>query len=594
METANGAGRTPWVLPRERAGCEHLASESSAAVKVLLKRYAAGLRWGRRIREGKVRPKEHSEGDAHDERPAKRRTLEYPTCATCRMDLRRPFVCLECMHAACLFHDPAADGVSSAKPAGEVGASHICLHLTEAAHAYACDIIHGTLFCAACDDVVYDPRFDAVRRCENGRSCVPRADEAALDKFVQSDAFAPRGLRNMGSTCFLNVILQSFIHNPLLRNYFLSDRHNAALCSLGKECLACEMDKLYAEFFAPGSGKGPYGPTTFLYAIWMDSSSSELSQTGQHDAHEMFISALNGVHNALTQHAMSCSALPHFPIDDRLAQAKMGARGKASSAHAAMDMDHGAACPCVVHRTFCGLLQSSVTCLRCGSTTHTKEPFLDLSLDVRKDDAPLEAQAMELAFAAGKKRRGKKDEKEKKVRESVAGTPSTQPQSVLACLARYCAPEQLPEASYRCSDCQHRAGAVKQLALLQLPPVLCIQLKRFEHSASAAKVDVPVQFPLSINVRDCCVDARADEGSDDPRDAAAHAYDLFTVVVHEGTMTSGHYTNFSKWKNETQWFRFDDDKVAKVHVAQVLGARAYQLFYVRRTLWNHASHGIHV
>ena len=57
----------------------------------------------------------------------------------------------------------------------------------------------------------------------------------------------PRGLRNMGATCFLNVILQSFLHNPLLRNHFLSDRHNAALCAAGRDCLACEMDKLFKE-----------------------------------------------------------------------------------------------------------------------------------------------------------------------------------------------------------------------------------------------------------------------------------------------------------------------------------------------------------
>jgi uncharacterized UBP type Zn finger protein len=66
-----------------------------------------------------------------------------------------------------------------------------------------------------------------------------------------------RGLLNLGQTCALNTVLQSFLHNPLLRNYFLSDNHNSRLFSLsesskfkqckGKECMCCEMDRLFSE-----------------------------------------------------------------------------------------------------------------------------------------------------------------------------------------------------------------------------------------------------------------------------------------------------------------------------------------------------------
>lgn len=55
-----------------------------------------------------------------------------------------------------------------------------------------------------------------------------------------------RGLLNLGQTCFLNVVLQSFAHNPLLRNYFLGDKHNCKLCKL-KDCTCCEMDKFFSE-----------------------------------------------------------------------------------------------------------------------------------------------------------------------------------------------------------------------------------------------------------------------------------------------------------------------------------------------------------
>lgn len=44
----------------------------------------------------------------------------------------------------------------------------------------------------------------------------------------------------------MNAILQSFIVNPLLRDFFLSDKHNHLLCK-NKDCTCCEMDKLFAE-----------------------------------------------------------------------------------------------------------------------------------------------------------------------------------------------------------------------------------------------------------------------------------------------------------------------------------------------------------
>ena len=235
-------------------------------------------------------------------------------------------------------------------------------------------MIHGTLFCSDCDDVVYDARFTLLHKIESARSSVRRLGDAALDAMMENEAVGadgkrlapicrgawrcgkrltpvPRGLRNMGSTCFLNVILQSFLHNPLLRNYFLSDRHNAALCSLGKECLACEMDKLFAEFYARSHDQGPYGPTSFLYSIWMDSSSAELSQTGQHDAQEMLISALNGIHASLTGNALARTRLPHFPLDDADVQMQLYAHSDRAYASAGDDKseritDHGASCPC--------------------------------------------------------------------------------------------------------------------------------------------------------------------------------------------------------------------------------------------------------
>ena len=99
------------ALPRDQLGCVHLADTSKDKMDALLERYAAALRYGRRILEGDLRP--HDATDAEEPR-SKRTRLAYPTCSRCGMDLRRPYVCLTCAYTACFFRDPITDAAAAA------------------------------------------------------------------------------------------------------------------------------------------------------------------------------------------------------------------------------------------------------------------------------------------------------------------------------------------------------------------------------------------------------------------------------------------------------------------------------------------------
>nr|KAG5690871.1 hypothetical protein BaRGS_028903 [Batillaria attramentaria] len=55
------------------------------------------------------------------------------------------------------------------------------------------------------------------------------------------------GLINLGNTCFMNCILQSLTHTPILRDYFLSDQHHCHMTANPQQCLVCEMGRLFQE-----------------------------------------------------------------------------------------------------------------------------------------------------------------------------------------------------------------------------------------------------------------------------------------------------------------------------------------------------------
>ncbi|KAE9347324.1 hypothetical protein PF008_g7861 [Phytophthora fragariae] len=192
-------------------------------------------------------------------------------------------------------------------------------------------------------------------------------------------------------------------------------------------------------------------------------------------------------------------------------------------------------------------------------------------------------------------------------------------------LQSLCSTEHL-DAS--CSQCQYSTPHTKQLSLWSLPPLLVLQLKRFELSTSHGtyqwkKLSHSIDFPVhGLDLRGllspidgghddsepctdrCFIDAldpRVRRGIEYlqnelniPLSSASRSctkYDLYAVVNHCGRgISSGHYTAHIRRPDETCWWLADDTVVTPLSEDELSpSTTAYLLFYVRQDVASGAT-----
>lgn len=111
--------------------------------------------------------------------------------------------------------------------------------------------------------------------------------------------------------------------------------------------------------------------------------------------------------------------------------------------------------------------------------------------------------------------------------------------------------------------------AKKGVLFIDFPPVLQLQLKRFEYDFmrdTMVKINDRYEFPLQL-------DLDRDNGkylSPDADRSVRNLYTLHSVLVHSGGVHGGHYYAFIRPILSDQWFKFDDERVTKEETKRAL------------------------
>ena len=138
-------------------------------------------------------------------------------------------------------------------------------------------------------------------------------------------------------------------------------------------------------------------------------------------------------------------------------------------------------------------------------------------------------------------------------------------QSIKDCFELFFEEENLEDPLY-CHNCKGPEDFSKSYTINRLPYVLILSLKRFKFNQNSNfKLRQMITYPL--------VDFEVGN------DKMKKKYDLYGVVNHYGSISSGHYTAMIKNK-ENKWILCNDSSVTTIEENRVMNANAYILFYI--------------
>ncbi|CAJ1454902.1 unnamed protein product [Effrenium voratum] len=176
---------------------------------------------------------------------------------------------------------------------------------------------------------------------------------------------------------------------------------------------------------------------------------------------------------------------------------------------------------------------------------------------------------------------------ELELNSSLLSPPPEETCDLEACFEWLTATEQLSLDNALLCACQRKVQAFSRVRLAELPPVLMLQLNRFEYKyGQRNRLQVPISFPLAMDLSRFRTEAsRPSESAESNAE-----YQLMATITHSGTACRGHYMARVRSCQDGRWYLYNDDVVSEISAEEVQEdvRGTYVLFYLHRR-WRPSS-----
>ncbi|ODH49560.1 hypothetical protein GX48_04347 [Paracoccidioides brasiliensis] len=400
---------------------------------------------------------------------------------------------------------------------------------------------------------------------------LPLARQSSASKTALYAASSPidrmklprTGLVNMGSTCYMNSIIQCLSATTQLTKFFIDNRYHTQVQKNWKGSQGI-LPGLFANLVRSlwKNDVEVIRPTSFRNFIGR--LNPEWAGSRQQDAKEFFDVLLDCLHEDLN---INWDRTPLRPLTT-----EQELRREQMPIEQVSTIEWNRYCHreySYISSLFAGQHASRLRCKTCSRTSTTYEAFFSISVE-------------------------------------IPSSPKSGRGDLYNCFTSYCQEEMLSgDEVWKCPHCRREREATKQIILTRAPRLLVIHFKRFSLSRfqQTRKINTPISFPITgLDLTPFMVrpdrspspDSNADETTSTNMTNSAfsttppYIYNAYGIVRHIGSSsTEGHYVSLVRDDRRGCWRKFDDQRVTDFNPVGLKPAdglqndQAYLVFYER-------------